>query len=68
MIGDRPVVSTHRLQLEPDSTIDDAVAQVGHRQARNRRSRPGQRHRIANVTLWPSACSISGVWRWPNTP
>ncbi len=30
MIGDRPVVSTHRLQLEPDFTLDDAVAQVDH--------------------------------------
>ena len=30
MIGHRPVVSTHRLQLEPDFTLDDAVAQVDH--------------------------------------
>ena len=30
MTGDRPVVSTHRLQLEPDFTLDDAVAQVDH--------------------------------------
>jgi (1->4)-alpha-D-glucan 1-alpha-D-glucosylmutase len=28
--GHRPIVSTHRLQLEPDFTLDDAAAQVGH--------------------------------------
>ncbi|HET7802114.1 MAG TPA: malto-oligosyltrehalose synthase [Humibacillus xanthopallidus] len=27
---ERPIVSTHRLQLEPDFTLDDAVAQVDH--------------------------------------
>ncbi len=26
----RPIVSTHRLQLEPDFTLDDAAAQVDH--------------------------------------
>jgi (1->4)-alpha-D-glucan 1-alpha-D-glucosylmutase len=26
----RPIVSTHRLQLEPDFTLDDAVVQVDH--------------------------------------
>ena len=30
MTGDRLIVSTHRLQLEPDFTLDDAAAQVEH--------------------------------------
>ncbi|WP_404392791.1 malto-oligosyltrehalose synthase [Humibacillus xanthopallidus] len=30
MTGDRTIVSTHRLQLEPDFTLDDAAAQVEH--------------------------------------
>ena len=30
MTTERPIVSTHRLQLEPDFTLDDATAQVDH--------------------------------------
>ena len=30
MTTQRPIVSTHRLQLEPDFTFDDAAAQVNH--------------------------------------
>ncbi|HET8987389.1 MAG TPA: malto-oligosyltrehalose synthase [Humibacillus sp.] len=30
MTTERPIVSTHRLQLEPDFTLDDARAQVDH--------------------------------------
>jgi len=29
-VTERPIVSTHRLQLEPGFTLDDAVAQVDH--------------------------------------
>ncbi len=72
--GERAIISTHRLQLEPDFTLDDAVAQVAlpvrrsgfrtstcHRCSRRRRAR-STGTTSSTTPGWPRASAVTRPW------